>query len=180
MGAALQEATVRLLFVQVCCSMTSDYEICWTFVGFAFSTIWCVQKSPHLRVKENSVISVSGRFCGLAPLRPLKLKREGHSQRLFIEATLMCGLTADISNVKLWATSELSREPPVSSAWLFLLSQWWRCGERELVLAGSRPELSCRCICSSYTMASLFDMHTVTLWGMTVCMITLLQVPIRQ
>lgn len=27
----------------------------------------------------------------------------------------MCGLTADISNVKLWATSDLCGEPPVSS-----------------------------------------------------------------
>lgn len=41
-------------------------------------------------------------------------KQRGHSQRLFIGATLMCGLTADISNIKLWATSELCREPPVS------------------------------------------------------------------
>lgn len=96
MGATLQEATVRLLFVQVRCSMTSDYEICWTFTAFVFSTIWSVQKSPHLRVKENSVISGPGQFCSGAPLllhhlqlpHPLKLvklKAEGHSQRLFIE-----------------------------------------------------------------------------------------------
>lgn len=102
--------------------MTYKYEICWTFIAFVFSTIRPVQKSPLLRVKENSVISVLGQFCGLAPDRspppePRTLsswKQRGHSQRLFIGATLMCGLTADISNIKLWATSELCREPPVS------------------------------------------------------------------
>lgn len=53
----------------------------------------------------------------LPPPEPRTLssrKQRGHSQRLFIGATLMCGLTADISNIKLWATSELCREPPVS------------------------------------------------------------------
>lgn len=66
----------------------------------------------------------------IPPLHPLKLKAEGHSQCLFIVAALMCGLTADISNIKLWATSELCKEPPVSSVWLFLLPQWWKCAER--------------------------------------------------
>lgn len=165
-----------LLFVQVCCSVTAGYEICWTFIAFVFSTIWSVQ-SPHLRGKENSVISVSGQFCGYspptdAPLHPLRLKAEGHSQRLFIVDALMCGLTADMSNIKLWATSELCSEPPVSLAWLFLLSPRWRCAVWELVLslAADRTELSLSMFITE--PMSLFDTHAVTLRGTILSMIT--------
>lgn len=110
-----------LLFVQVCYTMTSGYEIWWTVTAFVFSTIWSVQKRPPFESKGKqhdfhlrSTLWLSPPT--LPPLHHLKLKVEGHSQRLFIEASLMYGLTADISNIKLWAISELYRKPPVSSA----------------------------------------------------------------
>lgn len=101
-----------------CCSMTSGYEIhslCF------FNHLVCSEKPPfesqgkQRDFRPGSILRFSPPTT--PPLHPLKLNAEGHSQRLFIEATLMCGLTADISNIKLWATSELCRKPPVSSDW---------------------------------------------------------------
>lgn len=180
---------MRLLFVQVCCSMTSDYEICWTFIAVVCSTISSVQKSPHLRLKENSVISAPGLFCGLAreplkrlhPLKLVKLKAEGHGQRLFIEATFMCRLAADIFNIRPRAPSETLQRatcelcrviPPLTAM------EMWRERERACTVTGNRPVLSCHSMCSSWRETSLFDTHAVTLLGIMFCMICCQQVPI--
>lgn len=92
------------------------------------------EKAPIWESSKTAWFPSRGRACGLpflptpppdhsTRLHPLQLKAEGHSQRLFIEAALMWGLTADISNIKLWATSEPCRQPPVRPARLFIPSQ---------------------------------------------------------
>lgn len=118
------------------CKMTSYYEICWTFIAFVFSTIWCGENPPfesqgkQCDFRRGSILWFSPPprpLYLLQPLKRVKQRAEGaQSAFIYREATFMCGLTADISNIKLWAASET----PGSSAWLLLLSQRWR----ELVL----------------------------------------------
>lgn len=183
-GAALQEATVRPLFMQVCCSMTCDYEICWTFIALVCSTIYCDQKSPHLRVKENSVISGMGQFCGLAsnhsctartPLHLLKLGKgnaEGHSQRLFMEL-LWCAdwqLIFPRYNVKLWATRWTLRRATCELCCLVIpplaaVAMW---GGSLYCTAGIRPQLSCQNKCSSQEKTTLSDTLCCSAAGLNV------------
>lgn len=120
--------------MQVCCSMTSDYETCGTFIAFVFSTICSVpKKSPfESQGKQCDFRPRSILWCIThrpllhhptppCPLKLAELKAEGAQSALIYRATLMCGLTADISNVqRIWHRGQINL---CSTGCLFLFSQ---------------------------------------------------------
>lgn len=65
MGAALQEATVQLLFMQVCCSMTYDYETCWTLIAFCYFNHSLCSKKPPFKSQGKHCDFWPGWFCGI-------------------------------------------------------------------------------------------------------------------
>lgn len=92
MGAALQEFTVPPLFVQVCCSMTSDYETCWC----RFGSLVLFRAMPNSEQRQTVWFPAWLRSMlrgSPSPACPSSVywKAEGHSQRLFLDLLWFVG-----------------------------------------------------------------------------------------
>lgn len=104
------------------CSSARGSEMWPAFAAFVFSSVGAVQKKPPVCESRKTAPFPPGVDPAVSAHRPRPLlppvwgrRRRGTVSAYLRRPALMCRLTADISNVKLWATSDLCGEPPVSS-----------------------------------------------------------------